>query len=92
MLFQFFNAFNARVERQTAFTGYFFHNRRLWLALAVVLALQVLVVSWGPAQELMHTTALSLADWAVAVAVASCVLWVDEVRKLVERLVARRVG
>ncbi len=82
MLFQFFNIFNARAEYGSAFSAGFFSNRWLWLALAGVLSLQVVVVHWGPAQAVFDTVDLALADWLLAAAVASSVLWLDELRKL----------
>jgi P-type Ca2+ transporter type 2C len=90
VLFQFFNLFNARSEHGTAFNRQFFRNRWLWLSLVAVLALQVLVVHWGPAQAIFRTTDLALTDWALAVAVASSVLLLDEARKLA-RAAARRI-
>ena len=86
VLFQFFNAFNARAETGSAFAQHFFGNRMLWLALAAVLALQVVVVHWEPAQAVFGTTTSSLADWGVAAAVASSVLLLEEARKLVSRI------
>jgi hypothetical protein len=85
VLFQFFNVVNARAERGTAFHRSFFSNRNLWLALTRVLVLQVLVVHWGPAQSIFHTTDLALADWGWASLVASRVLLPDEARKLAAR-------
>jgi P-type Ca2+ transporter type 2C len=89
VLFQFFNMFNARAEAGSALNRHFFFNRWLWLSLATVLALQVLVVHWGPAQSIFHTTDLAPVDWGLAALVASSVLVFDEVRKLVIRLVSR---
>ena len=66
VLFQFFNVFNARAETGSAFAQHLFGNRMLWLALAAVLALQIVVVHWEPAQTVFRTTALGLADWGVA--------------------------
>ena len=86
VLFQLFNVFNARVEHASAFNRQFFSNAKLWSALAVVLGLQVLVVHWSPAQALFHTTALSAQDWALAFAVASSILLLDEGRKLLLKL------
>lgn len=86
VLFQFFNIFNARVGAESAFGPHLFHNGKLWLALAGVLALQVAAVHWPPAQGVFHTVALDLADWALALAVASSVLALDEARKLAVRL------
>ena len=92
VLFQFFNVFNARAETGSAFDRHFFANRMLWLALVAVLALQVIVVHWPPAQAIFDTTDLSAADWLLATAVASTVLLLEEARKLAARLVvgARR--
>lgn len=86
VLFQFFNIFNARAERSSAFAAGFLRNRWLWLALAGVLALQVLVVHWGPAQAVFDTVVLRPSDWLLAAAVASSVLWLEELRKLVMKL------
>jgi Ca2+-transporting ATPase len=86
VLFQFFNVFNARNEHGSAFNRQFFSNRWLWLSLAAVLALQALVVHWAPAQAVFRTSDLSLADWALATAVASSVLFLDEARKALARL------
>ena len=86
VLFQFFNLFNARNEQGTAFNRNFFSNRWLWLSLIAVLALQVLVVHWAPAQTIFRTTDLLLRDWGLAALVASCVFVLDEGRKLLLRI------
>ena len=90
VLFQFFNVFNARAEKGSAFNTHFFRNGKLWLALACVLALQALVVHWPPAQGVFGTTALEFDDWFKAVAVASSVLLLDEARKAAARLFGGR--
>jgi len=82
VLFQFFNTFNARAEHGSAFNANFFKNGKLWLALAGVLALQVIAVHWAPAQAIFGTTDLRLDDWLLAAAAASSVLLLDEARKL----------
>lgn len=81
VLFQFFNAFNARVEFGSVFNANFFKNGKLWLALASVLLLQVMAVHWLPAQAIFGTTALRLNDWVMAVLVAASVWMLDEARK-----------
>lgn len=85
VLFQVFNAFNARAETGTTFNRTFFHNRSLWLALIGVVVLQILVVHWPLMQQLFGTTALSGIDWILAVLVASSVLILEEMRKAVQR-------
>jgi len=89
VLFQFFNLFNARSEYGSAFNPLFLRNVRLWLALGGVLALQVVVVHWPPAQEIFTTTHLGAIDWATCALVASSVLFLDEARKLLVRIRAR---
>jgi hypothetical protein len=42
---------------------------------------------WGPAQAVFDTVDLSLTDWAWSIAIASSVLFLDEARKLLLRLV-----
>jgi len=83
VLFQFFNVFNARVENGSSFNRQFFANRMLWGALAGVLVLQIAAVHWAPLQSVFQTTALSAADWLLAVMVASSVLVLEEGRKLI---------
>ena len=86
VLFQFFNAFNARAEHGSVFNANFFRNGKLWLALAGVLALQVMAVHWQPAQAIFGTVDLRLEDWLLATLVASSVLLLDEARKLLLKL------
>jgi hypothetical protein len=38
-------------------------------------------------QSLFETTSLSLSEWVVCIAVASSILWVEEIRKLISRIV-----
>ena len=90
VLFQFFNVMNARNETGSAFNRQLFANGKLWLALAAVLVLQVVVVHWGPAQAIFATVDLSLKDWGLALAIASSVLWIEEVRKLALLGLSRR--
>ncbi len=90
VLFQFFNVFNARAEVGSTFTQHFFSNRPLWLALSGVLLMQLVVVYWPPAQAVFQTQPLSLLDWGVAVAVASSVLVLEELSKLISYLITGR--
>jgi Ca2+-transporting ATPase len=86
VLFQVFNAFNARVEEGSTFNANFFRNRYLWVALVGVVVLQVLAVQWAPAHGIFDVDTLSLADWLRATIVASSVLVIEEFRKLVLRI------
>ncbi|MCS7056600.1 MAG: cation-translocating P-type ATPase [Thermoflexales bacterium] len=84
VLFQLFNVFNARSDRESAFRG-LFRNPGLWLAVAVSLVLQVLVVHVPFLQRAFSTVALSPADWLTCIAVASSVVWMRELFKLLAR-------
>ncbi len=86
VLFQFFNILNVRSDRHTVFRRETLSNKQLWLALAAVITLQVGVTHWGPMQRLFDTTSITLNEWLVCVAVASSVLWLEEIRKLISRL------
>jgi P-type Ca2+ transporter type 2C len=84
VLAQLYNCFNARSDRVSAF-HHMFTNPLLWGAIAVSVALQVLVVHVPLLNDAFDTSPLSLAQWATCAALASAVLWADELRKLVRR-------
>jgi Ca2+-transporting ATPase len=88
VLAQLFNVFNARSDRASAF-GTLFANRLVWGAVLVSVALQLVVVYVPVFHEGFGTTALGAGDWAVCVAAASAVLWIDELWKAVRRARAR---
>ncbi|MDO5736279.1 MAG: cation-translocating P-type ATPase [Propionibacteriaceae bacterium] len=81
---QLFNAFNARSDLTSAFT-HLFSNRWLWGSIALAAALQVAVVQVPFLQTAFGTASLDLAHWGVAIAMASVVLWAEELAKLVRR-------
>ncbi|MEO6122419.1 MAG: cation-translocating P-type ATPase [Ilumatobacteraceae bacterium] len=83
---QLFNAFNARSDRTSAFR-HLFTNRYLWGALALSVVLQVAVVQLPFLNDAFDTVAMPWGKWALCVALASVVLWADEGKKLIERLV-----
>ena len=85
VLFQVFNALNARDDVATALHRDSLRNRTLWLALGVVVLLQALAVHFDPVQRIFETTDFTAWDWVLSIAVASTVLWVEEVRKAVVR-------
>ncbi len=81
---QLFNAFNSRSESTSAFRRPF-SNRWLWLSVALAVVLQIAVVEVPFLQMAFGTTSLDPTHWAVTIAMASSVLWLDELRKLVLR-------
>jgi Ca2+-transporting ATPase len=84
VMFQLFNALNARSDEESAFMG-FFQNHWLWAAIGLSLLLHVAVVYVPFLQEAFSTASLSLGDWLLCAAVASAVLWLRELSKAVVR-------
>ncbi|MGJ5819125.1 cation-translocating P-type ATPase [Paludibaculum fermentans] len=88
MLFQLFNAFNARSDAQSAFRG-LFRNGWMWAAVGLSIALHFLVIYVPFLQAAFGTVRLSGGDWFRSIAVASSVLWIVEGMKLVARIKQR---
>ena len=91
MLFQLFNAFNARSDERSAFDG-LFTNRWLWGAVGLSLAVHAGVVYLPFLQQAVSTTALTAGDWLTCAAVASLVLWTSELVKGARRAGDRRAA
>ncbi|MGB5150192.1 MAG: cation-translocating P-type ATPase [Mycobacterium sp.] len=81
---QFFNAFNSRSEATSAFC-HLFSNGWLWASVGLGVLLQIAVVQLPLLQTAFGTVSMDPGHWAVAVAMASTVLWFDELRKLALR-------
>ena len=85
-----FNAFNARSDTVSAFTNLFV-NPWLWGAIAFSILLQVAVVNLGFLNLAFGTVPLAFDQWLVCIAMASVVVPLSELRKLVSRARSRRV-
>jgi P-type Ca2+ transporter type 2C len=83
-MFQLFNVFNARSVEQSAFVG-LFANKWLWAAVLLSLVLQATVIYIPFLQQAFSTVELSAGDWLSCLAVASSVLWLRELGKLIRR-------
>ncbi len=90
VLAQLFNAFNARSGLASAFHRT--HNRWLWGSVLLAFVLQVLVVHVPVLNHAFGTEPMRWDQWLVAVALASAVLWAEELRKLVLRRREPRVA
>ncbi len=86
VLYQVFNVFNARSERNSTFSAQFFRNRALWIAVGLVVLLQVLVVEWRPAAEVFRTVPLTYEQWAIVSLIAASALLLEEGRKFAVRV------
>ena len=90
VLAQLFNVFNARSDRTSAFRSGL-ANRTLWGAIGLSVGLQILVVYAPMFHRAFGTAGIDAADWGICIAMASLVLWVDEVWKLTKRARARQM-
>ncbi|MPY74883.1 MAG: HAD-IC family P-type ATPase [Alphaproteobacteria bacterium] len=83
-LFQLFNVVNARSDERSAFVN-LFTNHWLWSAVGLSLVLHVAVIYVPFLQSAFSTIPLSIGDWIICVAMASSVLWLRELSKVVNR-------
>jgi len=81
--FQWFNALNARSDRQSIFRLGFFSNRPLIGGIALAVLLQIMVIYLPPLQQVFYTVPLDLSDWGLIVLIALTLLAIDELRKLI---------
>jgi len=84
VFFSLFTVFNARSDERSAFIG-LFSNQWLWGAVLLALVLQVAVVYVPFLQQAFSTVSLSFGDWLRCAAVASSVLWLRELSKIITR-------
>lgn len=89
-VFQWLNAFNTRSEMRSVFGRHAFGNPYLFVALFIVIGLQLLAVYWTPLQGLLHTAPLTLSDWQIILGSSLSIIVVEEIRKLVLRAIRRR--
>jgi Ca2+-transporting ATPase len=88
MLFQMFNVLNARSDEDSAFKG-LWTNPWLWGGIAISLVFQAAAIYVSVLQHAFSTVGLSAADWLLCAAVASSVLWIRELQKLLVRIQAK---
>src|SRR5215216_3076169 len=84
VLFSIFTVFNARSDDRSAFAD-LWSNKWLWGAVALSVLLQVAVVYTPFLQQAFSTVSLSLSDWLRCAGVASSVLWLRELSKVLWR-------
>jgi P-type Ca2+ transporter type 2C len=88
VFFSLFTVFSSRSDERSAFEG-LFSNHWLWGATLLSVLLQIAVVYVPFLQHAFSTVDLTLRDWLYCLIVASSVLWVREVAKLLRRLRVR---
>jgi Ca2+-transporting ATPase len=82
VFFSLFTVFNARSDEQSAFHG-IFSNHWLYGAISLSLLLQIAVIYVPFLQQAFSTVPLNFSDWLRCVIVASSVLWLRELSKLI---------
>jgi Ca2+-transporting ATPase len=81
---QWFNAWNCRSARESAFRTPF-SNPFLVLALVAVVTLHILAVYVPFMQSILFTVPLAASDWVLAVGVSLSIVIVEEIRKAAVR-------
>jgi Ca2+-transporting ATPase len=89
VFFSLFTVFNARSDERSAFEG-LFSNKWLWGAVLLSLLMQAAVIYVPFLQQAFSTVGLSAGDWLRCAGVASSVLWLRELSKLVTRKWVKR--
>jgi P-type Ca2+ transporter type 2C len=84
-----FNCFVARSDSTSAF-AHAFSNLWIWAAIAISVLLQILVVHLSSLNAAFGTAPLDTQQWLMCAAMASMVLWVSELRKLILRAWLRK--
>ncbi len=92
VLAQWFNVLNCRSALRSALKVSLLTNPWLLGGLALSVVLQAGVLFWPPLAGLFHAVPLSGETLLAILAVASSVLWVEEIRKVVARARARRAA
>lgn len=82
-IYQWFNAWNCRSERQSVFSQNPLTNKYLILATVIVFVLQLVAIYHPLMQKYLHTTSLTFAELILCGAVALTVILAEELRKLV---------
>ena len=84
-LAQVFQAFNARSKTRSAFTALLFTNGWLWAATLLCILLQIAAVTVPFLQSILHTVALTAADWGLVLLWSLAPVAVVEIVKLTQR-------
>lgn len=84
-VFQWFNAWNCRSEDRSIFQMNPFSNKYLVGATAIIVSLHLFALYEPVLQKILHTSAMTSADWMFVFCVASSIIVIDEVRKFFVR-------
>ncbi|MCR4324514.1 MAG: cation-transporting P-type ATPase [Candidatus Curtissbacteria bacterium] len=82
---QWFNALNVRSKTKSVFQTPIFNNHYLTGTFVIVFILQFLALQTPVGNQLLHTSPLTLTDWAIAFLASTAVIITEEIRKLSSR-------
>lgn len=81
---QWFNSLNVRSRNVSIFRKGM-DNPYLVASFVAVFILQYLIIETGWGNKILHTTNLSIEHWLLAIGVATTVIWIEEIRKLLAK-------
>jgi len=82
---QWFNVLNCRSDSRSIFELSLLRNKWLMGGLFIGISLHASILYITPLSELFHTISLPLQNLTTILLVASFVIWVEEIRKLIAR-------
>lgn len=81
-VFQWFNAWNCRSEKESIFSSGFLSNKSMLVATLLAITFQLLAVYHPLFQKFLRTVPLNISDWITVIAFATSIIFVEEVRKI----------
>ncbi|MBE5731315.1 MAG: cation-translocating P-type ATPase [Clostridiales bacterium] len=85
-----FHSFNMRSRHKSVFRNK--HNKFIWMATAASFIATTLVIYVPPFAAAFGFEAISLAEYAVAIGLAACIIPFVELTKLIQRMSAKKKG
>ena len=77
---QWFNALNVRSRTRSVFTIPL-NNNFLNAAFVIVLILQFVAIETTFGNKILHTVDINIGQWVIGIALATSIIWVEEIRK-----------
>jgi len=84
-VFQWFNAWNCRSENKSIFQANIFENRFMVGATLAAFSFQMLAIYHPLFQKFLHTVPLSLSEWFMIISLATSIIFIEEIRKILWR-------
>ncbi|MDD2757625.1 MAG: HAD-IC family P-type ATPase [Candidatus Pacebacteria bacterium] len=85
-VFQWFNAWNCRSEKESIFNPGIFSNKYLIGATLIVVSLQFLAIYNPFFQAILKTAPLNFSEWLMIILVSSSIVIFEELRKIISKI------